>query len=390
MEIVEVISKINEEEFLELHCQINRSNPNWVQPLNNDVSAVFNPSQNKLFKEGKAHRWLLKDATKTIGRIAAFVNPKYTNKGDTLTVGGFGYFDCINSKKAASLLFDTAKSWLEANGCEAMDGPINFGERNKAWGLLVEGFQRPVYGLSYNPDYYKELFEAYGFKPFYSQYCYDIDLRQDLPRQLKPKFYEAHAGFSNDPSYYVKGLTKSNIREFSKDFCEIYNKAWASHEGGKTLSEEAAFKTFNRMKPIIKKHTSWIGYHNKRPVAMWVNMIDLNEVFVDFNGKFGWWQKLLLFYHLQFKPFTRLVGLVYGIIPEYQGTGVDRFVIVEGEKALKKHTNITKLELQWIGDFNPKMNAIARFLEAERSRELITYRYIFDRSVTFERHPIFN
>jgi hypothetical protein len=40
-----------------------------------------------------------------------------------------GFFDCINDLQAAKLLFDTAKAWLQQKGMEAMDGPINFGER---------------------------------------------------------------------------------------------------------------------------------------------------------------------------------------------------------------------------------------------------------------------
>ena len=36
---------------------------------------------------------------------------------------------------------------------EAMDGPINFGERDRYWGLLVEGFEnRPIYANPYHTD----------------------------------------------------------------------------------------------------------------------------------------------------------------------------------------------------------------------------------------------
>jgi hypothetical protein len=45
-----------------------------------------------------------------------------------------------------------------------MDGPINFGERDKFWGLLTEGFIEPLFGMNYNFPYYKDLFENYGFK----------------------------------------------------------------------------------------------------------------------------------------------------------------------------------------------------------------------------------
>ncbi len=33
---------------------------------------------------------------------------------------------------------------------EAMDGPINFGENDKFWGLLIEGFKPPSLGMNYD------------------------------------------------------------------------------------------------------------------------------------------------------------------------------------------------------------------------------------------------
>jgi hypothetical protein len=72
-----------------------------------------------------------------------------------------------------------------------MDGPINFGERDRWWGVLVEGFQPPVYGLNYNPRYYKELFENYGFKCFYNQICFAID----PTREISEKTLKRHAQY---------------------------------------------------------------------------------------------------------------------------------------------------------------------------------------------------
>jgi hypothetical protein len=140
MVLVEVNNKVQEQTFLQVHVALNQSNPNWIRPLDKDVIAVFDSKQNKAFKAGEATRWLLLNETdQPIGRIAAFVNQRYKNKGDDILVGGIGFFDCIDSQPAANLLFDTARAWLAQRGMQAMDGPINFGERDKWWGLLVSG-----------------------------------------------------------------------------------------------------------------------------------------------------------------------------------------------------------------------------------------------------------
>src|SRR3546814_3717429 len=65
-----------------------------------------------------------------------------------------------------------AKTWLEGKGMEAMDGPINFGDRDKWWGLLVDGFYEPCYTCNYNPPYYQDFFEQYGFQLYFKQYTY--------------------------------------------------------------------------------------------------------------------------------------------------------------------------------------------------------------------------
>ena len=66
-------------------------------------------------------------------------------------------FECIDDKEVAFKLFDTAKEWLASRGMEAMDGPINFGERDSWWGLLTDGFHEPPYKMNYNPVYYQDF-----------------------------------------------------------------------------------------------------------------------------------------------------------------------------------------------------------------------------------------
>ena len=147
MQIKTVHSKADIEAFLHLPFMINEGNPNWIAPLQQDVEKVFDPKKNPFFSHGECERWILTDDSgKTIGRIAAFINKTLAYTEDVPT-GGCGFFEVINDKAAAFLLFDTAKKWLTERGMQAMDGPINFGERNAFWGLLVEGFTEPTYQI---------------------------------------------------------------------------------------------------------------------------------------------------------------------------------------------------------------------------------------------------
>jgi hypothetical protein len=79
--------------------------------------------------------------------------------------------------------------------------------------------------------------------------------------------------------------------------------------------------------------------------------------------------------------------LVFGIIPEFQGKGIDSFMIVETAKVVQASKQYSQYEMQWVGDFNPKMLNIAESIGATVTRKLATYRYLFDRNKEFIRHP---
>jgi hypothetical protein len=99
------------------------------------------------------------------------------------------------------------------------------------------------------------------------------------------------------------------------------------------------------------------------------------------------------------KKCDKFVGLVFGIVPEWQGKGVDSYMIVEGAKVIQRITVrgeeyemgapiYENYEMQWIGEFNPKMVNVSEALGTHRNRILTTYRYLFDRTKEFKRHPV--
>src|SRR5699024_3249085 len=106
------------------------------------------------------------------------------------------------------------------------------------------------------------------------------------------------------------------------------------------------------------------------------------------HGKFNLLSKLKFLWLKNTKPCPKFTGIVFGVIPRWQKSGIDYYMIVEGAQKLVAKTAYKDYEMQWIGDFNPKMVNIARSLGAEVTRELATYRYLFDREKEFKRHPI--
>ncbi len=387
MQLTPVTNKNTADQFLQVAVQLYKDDTNWIRPLDKDINEVFDKNKNKAFRFGEVERWILKDEKGNLtGRIAAFINKKYKNKGDEVAVGGIGFFECINNQDAANYLLDTAKNWLQLKGMQAMDGPINFGERDRWWGMVTKGFTEPLYCMNYNPPYYVTLFESYGFKIFFNQICFGL-----LPKEpLKQKMFDRHKPFENNPDFSAKHIDKNQLEKFALDFTTVYNKAWAGHGGLKQLTKEQVIIMFKKMKPVMDEKIVWFAYHKKEPIAIFVNLPDLNQWFKHLNGQFGLLQKLKFLWVKKFTPNKKFNGLVFGVVPEWQGKGIDAFIVVESAKVIQSDAvPYTEYEMQWIGDFNPKMLNIAESLgESFRSRNLATYRYLFDRTMEFKRHPI--
>ncbi len=380
MNVIHVKSKESAVEFLNFPKLLFAQDENYIRPLDQDIEDTFNPKKNKFFRFGECERFLFKnDDNKTLGKIAVFINKKYKQSQPT---GGIGFFDCVDDQQTADFIFGYAKKWLQQKGMEAMDGPINFGERDKFWGLLIEGFSEPLYAMNYNPSYYKTLFENYGFQIYFNQLCYG----RKIHNPVAENFLQMHERISKNKSITARPLQLKALEKFARDFTEVYNQAWASHGEGKQLTEMQTLKLFTSLKPVINENISWFVYENEKPIAVWMNIPDLNQWIKFFNGKFGILQKILFLIIKKFSKNKKMVGLVFGIIPEWQRRGIDGYMIWEGTKHFREATHFEDYEMQWIGDFNPKMIKIAEALETKVTRKMATYRYLFDQTKEFKRH----
>jgi GNAT superfamily N-acetyltransferase len=139
----------------------------------------------------------------------------------------------------------------------------------------------------------------------------------------------------------------------------------------------------------VEEKIVWFAYHHQEPIALFLNLPDLNQWFQHLNGKFGLWEKLKFLWIKRTRINPRFTGIAFGVVPEFQGKGVDSYLINEAKKVIQPLHRYDTYELQWIGEFNPKMMNVAQNIgDTFPSRKLITYRYLFDRSRTFHTHPM--
>ncbi len=384
LNVIEVKEGADAKAWVLFGREIYKNQKNFVPFLKQDIEKVFDPAKNRAFKTGKAQRWLIKDNNRIVGRVAAFVDKKYS-KGMEQPTGGIGFFESIEDKQVAFLLFDTAINWLKSEGMEAADGIINFGEKNQYWGTLIENFEdQNTYGMNHHPPYYMKFMEDYGFQSYYHQLVYYRDMH--IP--LQDIFERKNNILELNRDYHVNNCRGKSLEQIGDDFLTVYNNAWGGHHGFAPMKRAQAQRTMKALKPIMDRDILIFAYHKKKPIGFYINIPELNDMFKYVNGNLNLIGKLKFLYYKWRKVSNTMVGIVFGVDREYHGKGIEAALIKYAEQNVVPTGVYNQTVMTWIGDFNPKMIKVCDNLGATVYRKLATYRYLFDREKEFKRAPM--
>ena len=364
MEILKISHKNAQQihEFHDLGKSIYRFDKNYVMPIIEDVEAVFDPSKNKRFEHGEAERWLLFEKDVCVGRIAAFYEMKQGKPS-----GAWGFFEVVENESYAVALIETAEKWLKDRGCAKILAPVNFGDKDSFWGLLIQGNKKPSYLENYNPHYYQNFIEGQGYEREIEQTTYDIAFDEFNYTRFKAIANRA-LGKSD---YRFEFLDFAQIDKYVEDFMAIYNQAWAFHEDFMPLKREVLLKRFKSMKYAMYPEFAVFAYHKERPVGFFVSILELNEVFCNFEGRLSWWNKIKFLWSRG--SIAKAKAIIFGVVPDYQKLGIDTGLIIKSYEGMRKAKKISSMELAWIGDFNPKMLSMLSSMGAKLTKTHHTY-----------------
>jgi hypothetical protein len=389
MKIVEVITNQDKKEFIKFPKDLYKTDPEWVCPLDSGIESVFDPSKNHTFIHGEAIRWILKNENNiTIGRIAAFVD-KVRSAANNHPTGGLGFFEVIEDREAAFILLNKAVEWHISKGIQVVDGPINFGENDNNWGLLVEGFVQQGFGMPYNKKYYKSYFEEFGFQNYFEQYSYHRDVRDKHNEIVKfpERIMKIADWLSKRPGYSFQHFEFRNKDKYVNDIVEIYNSTWSVFKEDFTpLDPVFLEESLENAKMVIDEKLVWFAYFNDKPISFFVLFPDLNQILKHLDGKLNTWNIVRFMYYKLTHKMTRMRAVVGGVNPSYQNSGVESAIFLQLYHVFKKKPWFKELELSWVGDFNPKMIAIYEALGAKKAKTHVTYRYLINQKLTFVRY----
>ena len=226
--------------------------------------------------------------------------------------------------------------------------------------------------------------EDYGFQVYFNQLFFKRSA--EVPAQ--PIFHRKYAQLAGDPRIRMHNGVGRSLEQLADDFCTVYNSAWVDHENHKPMEQATALKIVKAMKPVMDPRLLIFIRYDERPIAMYISLPELNEIFRHVDGDLNWLGKLKFLWHKWRGTVRTMTGIVFGVAKEWQGKGIEGAMIVYAEKTIVDKKLYKDTILTWIGDFNPRMIRVCENLGAENYRSLATYRFLFDRNKPFERHPV--
>ena len=353
LEIRPVVSKAEMKQFIRLPWKIYKGDPCWVPPLLNDLKKSLDPAANKALEKIKHQMYLALMDGKPVGRIYAGIDTNLNQKKN-MNMAFFSLFECINDFEVAKLLFDKAFDWARQHGADFVCGPVAItgtdGDENK--GLLVNCFDRPpVIMNSYNPAYYMDLMERYGFVKDYDVFAYYLDkdqmFKKDPARVIE--YAQKRYGFRvdtlnlNDLENEIKALKHVMDIAMPEEWPDLVPP---------TLEElrETAKKLVELADPELLP----IARHGDEPIGFAIALPDYNQVLIHLNGRITPLAALkFLWYKRRIKSARVFVMFV---VPEFRNKGVS-FAIYH--TAFKNGVNkgYTWGEGSTIGETNLRMRA---------------------------------
>lgn len=376
--VVPVRSKKQVDVFHELPFRIYANYPHWSPPFRFEIENIFDASKNAFFDKGECERFLVMSDGRAVARFALMNTPE---RDETLEpkMGGMGFIEMEDDQAVANEMINFARNWHRRRGYSAMRGPVNFGENDTYWGLLVENYEEPpIYGMFYHPPYYKKLLEQTGAEKIDDHWSYKRDFDKAIPERMQ----KITNRIESKPGVELRAIDTKNIYRDAEYIREIYNDAWSRQDIQEReqefteLTKETIEAMVEKLKPIIIPESMLIAFVGGEPASFVVCVPDLNEVSKETGGRLRWWHypKLLWFR----RRAKHLRALVYGTKPKFRKMGLEALTFTRGIQFTQKAApTLEYLEGAWVSEKNWLMQRSLEALGCHHHKTHRTYKWEF-------------
>ena len=349
VEIVQVQSKADKEQFVRLPMDLHGQKGKWIHPLLFDSLERIDPKKNPFFEFGEAAFWLARKNGEAVGRISAQVNNRYLDRYQDAT-GQFGYLDAIDDPEVFSALLKTAETWLKAKGLKRVCGPFQL-SINEESGMLIDGFDEPpALLMGHAEPYYLHQVEGQGYHKAKDLHAFKVDVQEGrnprIDRMLRA---------NKDSDVTIRQINLKKIDQEIDIVFQIFEDAWSENWGYVPFSKGELKHMAASMKMILKPELALIAEADGEPCGILICLPNVNEAIADLNGKllpFGW-AKLL--WRLKVKGLKSGRVVLAGVRKKHHGTMVGMSAF--GGMLSQLNDNAARLgmdygELSWVLEDN--------------------------------------
>ena len=352
--------------FIEFPYTFYKDDPHYVPQLRMDQKKLIDKKKNPYFQNADVALFIAEHNGEIAGRISATVDHRFNEEHGTKT-GHFGFFECIDHQPTADLLFRVAEDWLREKGMEDVLGPASPGMMDMI-GFLSEGFDKdPFVLMPYSKPYYLKLAENAGYDQNMELLAFLIGL-EDINWDRLDRAKEIV--FKRNPGLHIRPVNLKKIKEEIAIVGKLYNKAWSKNWGYSPLNEGEIAALADEFKMVLDPDIAHIAEINGEPVGFTISIANLNEILKNLNGRlfpFGIFK--LLF---GIKKINRLRTALMGVIPEYQGRGIEA-MLNQRTIELGSKKGFVEAELSWVLGSNKEMIRVAERLGARIDKRYMMY-----------------
>jgi hypothetical protein len=329
--------------FIAFPWKLYRGDPCWTPPLKGDLAGnrllgltgILTP-EHPYHKHAEVTHFLAWQGRQVVGRISAAINYKFNDHYNT-RIGSFGFFEVINDYEVAGALLDSARKWVEERGMEILRGPGEYSNAtHERQGILIEGFEYPpTVECTHNPPYYAELIEQYGLRKTkdYCAHTVDRDTAAiSLIRRLAKKVSKKNLHLE------TRMLNDKKLKDEVNLILTIYNKAWANNWGFLPITNEEGDAIADSLRIIEDPGLIRFAFVKDEPVGV---LGIIPDPYYALRPRWRWYgdsdfirvSRLLL----TRKNIPRTRAMFFGIIPEYQVSGIPALLTWEVVEYLLQH-----------------------------------------------------
>lgn len=341
-----VASRRQRKQFLQLPWELYRDDPNWIPPITSNAKEMAGLVPHPFYERNGLQTFLAYRDGEVCGRIAAILNRGHIHQHDDCR-GFFGFFECIDDQQVAGGLFDAARQWLADQGIHRLRGPCN-PSLNYELGLLIDGFHSPpTFMMTYNPPYYQELVENYGFRKTQDLYAYWG--HRDMLPAIQTKLMPIAEQIIERYEVKIRPLDTSRFMQDVVEFLSIYNRSLVTTWGFVPMSESEVRHMAKGLQHLIVPELTTAVELDGKIVGAAFGLPDYNPRIRDIKGRLFPFGVLHL---LRRKDLIKKIRLISAnVLPEYQRLGLG-LVLLHGIVPRVIDWDIQEAEFSWVLESN--------------------------------------